>query len=396
MVGVSGGIAAYKACEVISRLQKTGASITVVMTEHAHKFITPLTLGSLARGQVLSDLFAEKPGGITHINVAQEADIIVVVPATANILAKAAHGIADDLLSTILLATSAPVFFAPAMNVKMYQHPATQDNIKTLKSRDCKFIEPATGVLACGDIGPGRLAQIDDIIIAIENILMPVHDYAGKHVMVTAGCTHEQIDPVRYLANHSSGKMGYAIAKAARDRGAKVTLISGPTALDKPDGVEVIAITSAQQMYDAVLKIFPQTDIVIKAAAVADYRLQNPASYKIKKENECLTLQLIKNPDILKELGARKESHQLLVGFAAETNQVEDYARKKLLDKNLDAIVANDVAVPGIGFGSDDNSVTIFLKDGTKTELPKMSKTKVANKILDKISPIFQNTYKQE
>lgn len=385
VVGVCGGIAAYKAAEIISRLQKEGADLTVVMTEHAHQFITPLTLGTLARGEVLSSLFAEHPGSVQHIQVAQQADVVLVVPATANVIAKAANGLADDLLSTVLLATSAPIIFAPAMNVRMYENAATQDNIFLLKSRGFKFVEPESGSLACGDIGKGRLADIENILNAIHKVLFLKQDFLNKHVLVTAGGTREAIDPVRYIANRSSGKMGYAIANAAHERGARVTLVSGPTSLDKPKGVNVISVITAQEMYDAVLDVFPETDIVIKAAAVADYRPERPALHKIKKETENLTLSLVKNPDILKELGKRKKQNQILVGFAAETDQVEAYAKNKLAEKNLDAIVANNVSIPGIGFGSETNAVTIFSKDGSSLELPQMAKSEVAHKILDEI-----------
>lgn len=394
VVGVSGGIAAYKAAEFISSLQKEGALLTVIMTKHAQEFITPLTLGTLARGEVLSELFAERPGSVQHIAIAQQAELIIIIPATANIIAKYAHGIADDLLSTILLAATSPVLIAPAMNVHMYEHPATQANIALLKMRGVNFIEPTSGLLACGEIGKGRLAEVKEIISTVHAFFSLKNDLAGKSVLVTAGGTNEAIDPVRHLANKSSGKMGYAIAKAARDRGAEVTLISGPTNLDKPTGVNFVQVTTAQEMYNAALSVFSKIDITIKAAAVADYRPEKVFQHKIKKKEDELIIHLIKNPDILKEMGKLKHQHQVLVGFAAETDQVEEYAKKKLIEKNLDFIVANNISLPGVGFGSETNTVTFYFKNGKSLILDEMPKYQVANKILDEVVEI-QNNFKR-
>ena len=391
IVGVSGGIAAYKAADLISSLYKEGAIITVVMTEHAKEFISPLTLGTLARGQVLSDLFTERPGSVQHIEVAKQADAVLIVPATANIIAKFAHGLADDLLSTILLATTAPIFIAPAMNTQMYLHPATQYNLEILRQRGCILIEPESGLLACGDEGKGRLVENDIILSCVKMHFQMNNDFLGKHILVTAGGTQEAIDPVRFIGNRSSGKMGYAIAEAAQKRGAKVTLISGPVSLKIPAGVNFIPVTSALEMQDAVLKLFDEADITIKAAAVADYRPDVVSPNKIKKNSDFLEIKLIKNPDILKELGRLKKPHQILVGFAAETDHVEAYAKKKLTEKNLDLIIANNVALPGVGFGSETNIITMYFKDGRAVELPEMPKSSAADKILDAILTLKEN-----
>ena len=388
VVGVTGGIAAYKAAMLVSLLKKKGADVHVCMTANACRFITPLTFETLSANRVVTDTFSrETPYEVEHVALAKLADLIVIAPATANIIAKAANGIADDFLSTLLLAARGKVMFAPAMNTAMLHHAAVQRNMMQLREDGCLMAAPGSGMLACGDIGDGRMAEPQEICEAIEAALAP-KDLEGIRLMVTAGPTRERLDDVRYLSNRSTGKMGYAIARAAVNRGAHVTLISGPTALEAPAGVEVRSVESAQQMYTACMEVFPQVDIAVKAAAVADY---TPASYqpgKIKK-GEDMKLSLVRTQDILQNLGAKKQK-QILVGFAAEAADLEQNALAKLQRKHLDMIAANDISRADIGFGSDENLVTLFFADGTKKVLQKAEKEQIADGILDEARHLLQ------
>jgi phosphopantothenoylcysteine decarboxylase/phosphopantothenate--cysteine ligase len=390
-LGVSGGVAAYKSAELVRRLQQEGHSVQVVMTRAAREFITPLTFAALSGQKVITDLFAGEGSGdgsanlesaIEHIAVAQRTDLLLVAPATADILAKFAHGIANDFLSTLYLASTAPVVVAPAMNVNMWQHAATQENMDTLRARGVHIVEPGEGYLACGMTGPGRLAEQEEILKAVQQVVQSRHDLAAETVLITAGPTCEDIDPVRYLTNRSSGKMGYAIAQAAAVRGAHVVLVTGPTSLETPQGVERVDVRSTEEMMRAVQKHFPASTVGIFAAAVADYRAAETSASKIKRGKESLTIQLQPNPDILATV-ARDKGERLVVGFAAETGNVEENARKKLAAKNADLIVANDVTAEGAGFNLDTNIVTFFARDGREVVLPKLSKVEVAQRILD-------------
>jgi phosphopantothenoylcysteine decarboxylase / phosphopantothenate---cysteine ligase len=390
VVGVTGGIAVYKAADLVSRLRKLGADIHVIMTKSAAQFVQPLTFREISGNPVVSDMWDEpRMWHVQHISLARKADLLAIVPATANIIGKIAHGIADDMLTTTVMATTAPVFLAPAMNTQMYKNPITQDNMRRLRSYGFQIMEPASGYLACGEEGMGRLPEPADIVDRIVAIMMVKRDFSGKTVLVTAAGTQEPIDPVRYIGNRSSGKMGYAIAQAARDRGARVILISGPTFLSQPHGIEFIAVQTAQEMKDAVLRHYAEVHVVIKAAAVADYRPQQAAEHKIKKLNPHMTIELEKNPDILLELGQKKQ-HQILVGFAAETHNLLENAREKLQRKNLDMLVANDVTIAGAGFNTDTNIVKLLLSNGAIEELPLLTKKEVAEKILDKIDEFLQ------
>ncbi|PHV72286.1 bifunctional phosphopantothenoylcysteine decarboxylase/phosphopantothenate--cysteine ligase CoaBC [Sporanaerobium hydrogeniformans] len=387
VVGITGGIAAYKALDVVSGLRKKGFNVIVIMTKNACEFVRPLTFQSISQNYVVVDTFENpKSWDVEHIALAKKADLFLVVPATANIIGKVAHGIADDMLSTTIMATKAPVVFSPAMNTNMFENPIVQDNIAALQKRGYLFIEPATGYLACGDTGKGKLPAPEVIVAYVEAFMnqKQKQDLVGKHILVTAGPTVEALDPMRYLTNHSSGKMGYAIAEVAARRGAKVTLISGPTQLACPIGVKRIAIQSAKEMYEAVLEAFETSDIVIKAAAVADYRPATLNTHKIKKTGDDLTLTLVRNPDILKALGQNKGG-RILVGFAAETQNIEEYAKQKIKNKNLDFIVANSLITEGAGFGGDTNIATIIDRLGEVEHLEKMSKTALAQHILDKV-----------
>jgi phosphopantothenoylcysteine decarboxylase/phosphopantothenate--cysteine ligase len=382
VLGVSGGIAAYKAADLTSKLTQAGAKVRVIMTESAVKFVAPLTFQTLSRHHVFVDTFDEKDAAVvSHIDLADSADLFVIAPATANVIAKLALGLGDDMLSTTLLATMAPIWIAPAMNVHMYGNPAVQQNMQTLRNRGMHFIEPGEGQLACGYVGKGRLAEPLEIVAEIERHFTNGQPWRGKRVLVTAGGTVERIDPVRYITNDSSGKMGYSLAEEARRLGAQVTLISAPTALPAPEGIEMVRVHSTQDMLDAVMSRLEQTDVVFKAAAVADYRPALKAEQKIKKSAETLTLDLVKNPDILKEIGARKQT-QFVVGFAAETDKLDEYAMDKLKRKNCDLLVANDVTQEGAGFGTDTNIVKIFDSNGLVESLPIMSKAEVARKLL--------------
>jgi len=390
-LGVTGGIAAYKSAELVRRLQDEGHAIQVVMTRAAREFITPLTFAALSGQRVITDLFTNEPGGsaslesaIDHIAVAQRTDLLVVAPATADILAKFARGVADDFLSTLYLACTAPAVMAPAMNVNMWQHVATQENVSTLRARGVRIVEPSEGYLACGMIGSGRLADLDAILAAVRETVKGQQDLSGETVLVTAGPSCEDIEPVRFLTNRSSGKMGYAVAAAAAKRGAEVVLVSGPTALATPEGVERVDVRSAKEMLNAVRGKFGESTIAIFAAAVADYRVADPASQKIKRSGEPLTLRLDPNPDILATV-AKGKGERLVVGFAAETENVAENGRKKLVAKNADLIVANDVNAEGAGFDGDTNVVTLFSRDGRDLPLARMSKGEVAHRILDEV-----------
>jgi len=383
VLGITGGIAAYKAATLASQLTQRGADVRVIMTESATKFITPLTLQVLSRHHVAVDTFDEKePEYVQHIDLADHADLVVIAPATANVIAKMAHGFADDMLTTTLLATVAPVVLAPAMNVHMYEHPAVKQNLEILLKRGVILIEPGEGQLACGYVGKGRMAEPEEILAWIESFFQSREALAGKKVIVTAGPTLEPIDPVRYLSNHSSGKMGYALAEAARDAGADVILISGPVSLKTPERVKRVDVLSAKEMKEAVLHHLPEADVIIKAAAVADYRPKIVAEQKIKKSTPEMTLTLEKTEDIATEVGRLKQPHQLLVGFAAETENLQQNARSKLERKGMDLIVANDVTRPGAGFGTDTNIVTVYDREGVALALPQLSKREVARRII--------------
>ena len=382
VVGLTGGIACYKACEVVRLLVGAGARVRVVMTAGAREFVSPLTLQTLSGQPVATDTFRlTEESEIGHIRLADAAEAVVIAPATANLLAKAASGIADDLLTTVLLATRAPVILAPAMNVHMWEHPAVQENLARLVARGARVVGPASGFLACGYEGAGRLADPEDIVEVVRRTLAP-RDLEGERLLITAGPTQEPIDPVRYLSNHSSGKMGYALARVARRRGAEVTLVSGPTALTPPPGVRAVQVRTAREMGRAVDEAFSGATAVIMTAAVADYRPCQPLSRKLKKDAASLTLELERNADILGGLAARKGG-QVLIGFAAETHDVAAEARRKLQAKRLDLIVANDVTAPGAGFGSDTNVVRLIDRAGLDETLPVLPKEEVAGRILD-------------
>ncbi|MEF2095427.1 bifunctional phosphopantothenoylcysteine decarboxylase/phosphopantothenate--cysteine ligase CoaBC [Bacillus sp. CFBP9009] len=387
---VTGGIAVYKAAALTSKLTQEGAHVKVIMSESARKFVTPLTFQALSRNDVYTDTFDEKDSSvIAHIDLADWADIILLAPATANVIGKVANGIADDMITTTLLATEAPVWVAPAMNVHMYAHPAVQKNMETLRSFGYQFIEPGEGYLACGYVGKGRLEEPETIVEHLNRYFDERKSHQqplkGKKYLITAGPTREAIDPVRYVTNHSSGKMGYALAEKAIEMGAEVTLITGPVNLTPPSKAKVIPVVSAADMYDAVFDQFATSDVVIMTAAVADYKPKIYHAQKMKKQPGENVIEFERTKDILMELGENK-THQFLVGFAAETNNVEEYARGKLAKKNADMIVANNVTAPGAGFGTDTNIVTIYDKDGSATELPKMSKADIAKSILAEVS----------
>ncbi|MGG4219659.1 bifunctional phosphopantothenoylcysteine decarboxylase/phosphopantothenate--cysteine ligase CoaBC [Paenibacillus jamilae] len=415
ILGITGGIAAYKGAALCSKLTQKGADVHVIMTASAKEFITELTLQSLSRNPVYSDTFDERePSIVSHIHLADAADLVLVAPATANIIGKMAHGLADDMLSTTLLATTAPIMVAPAMNVHMYTHPAVMQNMETLVSRGVKMIEPGEGLLACGYVGKGRLEEPETIVQTIERffdqqaqepgvtikaeprwfgeestenqLTEPCANknelaLSGKKVIVTAGGTIERIDPVRYITNDSSGKMGFAIAKVAQEMGAEVHLIAANTSAEPPSGISLEKVQSAEDMYQAVLKQWETSDMVVMAAAVADYRPREVAQTKIKKKDSVFTLELVKNVDILESLG-RSKKHQFLIGFAAETGDLETYAIDKLERKNCDLLAANDVTVDGAGFGVDTNAVQIYDRSGMVEHIPVQSKEEVARKLL--------------
>jgi phosphopantothenoylcysteine decarboxylase / phosphopantothenate---cysteine ligase len=387
VLGISGGIAAYKGAALCSRLVSLGASVRVVMTEGAAKFITPLTLQTLSRHPVATDIFDERDASIVqHIDWADAADVVVVAPATANIIGKMAGGIADDMLSTMLLATTAPVVVAPAMNVHMWEHPAVIENVTKLASRGVRFVEPGTGQLACGYVGKGRLAEPDEIAEAVAALLAGPKPLAGRKVLVTAGGTVERIDPVRYITNDSSGKMGFALAEAARDFGAEVTLVCARADEKPPGGVELVRVESADDMYEAVIRRLGDVDAIVKAAAVADYRPLHRADKKIKKHADSMSLELVKNPDILQAIGEWKTAYSgermpFVIGFAAETGDMDKFAMDKLQRKKCDLIVANDVSQSGAGFAADTNIVTIYGAEGLVENIPLSAKRTVAERI---------------
>jgi len=394
-LGVTGGIAAYKAAEIVRLLQDRGVRVQVVMTRAAQEFVRPLTFAALSGEKVITGMFA--PGeehepnidsAIEHIAVAQSIDALVVAPATADVLAHFAQGLATDFLTTLYLATTAPVVVAPAMNVNMWNHPATQGNLEILRKRGVHIVEPGSGYLACGMTGAGRLADNETIVAAVLEALGASQDLCGETVLITAGPTREKIDPVRYLTNRSSGRMGYALAEAASRRGARVLLVSGPTSITPPGAAELTRVETTEQMRDAVLNLLPQATIVIKAAAVADYRPKAASGQKIKRKGP-MTLELEATADILKELSAKKSS-QIVVGFAAETENVLENARQKLVSKNLDAIVVNDVSREGVGFDSDRNAVTIISHDSV-IEIPETTKWEVAQGVLDQVVRLRQS-----
>ena len=409
ILGVTGGIAAYKCVDLVSRLRKQGANVHVILTKGAQNFVTETAMREISGNPVVTSMWQEiQQYDVEHIALAQLADVVLVAPATANVIAKCACGMADDMLTTTLLATKAPVFFAPAMNTNMYENSITQQNLHTLQERGCHIIDPAAGHLACGTSGVGRMPEPQELVEILADFfatgkelaesdeadslqhLAEELDFSGLNILVTAAGTREPIDPVRYIGNRSSGKMGYAIAEAARDLGANVTLISGPSALPPLAGVNFFKVESARDMRRLVLENFPESQIVIKAAAVADYRVKNVADHKIKKNDEELTLVLEKNPDILKELGQKKQKGQVLVGFAAETQNLIQYAQSKLEKKNLDMIVANDVSKPQAGFNVDTNLIKLLKRDGSIEELPLMSKKDLAYIILNHVMKIYR------
>ena len=385
VLGVTGGIAVYKACEVTSRLRKLGADVRVILTRNAARFVPPLTFQVLSGSPVSADMFEEPAQWeIKHISWAKAADLLLVAPATANLLAKLAGGIADDMLSTTLLATRAPVLLAPAMNANMWRHPATQKNLESLLSRGVATVGPGKGFLACGDVDEGRMAEPQEIVDAALALLAKTQDFAGRRVLVTAGPTREPIDPVRYISNHSSGKMGYAIAEAARARGAAVTLVTGPVRLAPPAGVEVAHVITTRDLYDAVIARAADQDAIIQAAAPCDFGPDTPASQKLKKQDgdTGLTLSLSQTPDVAKAVGERKQPGQFLVVFAAETENLLENARRKLASKRADLVVANDVSREGAGFDVDTNIASLVTEKGV-TDLPRMTKRQLADAILD-------------
>lgn len=388
LLGVTGGIAVYKVLDVASKLRKLNYELNTIMTESACEFVRPLSFETITNNYVVTDTFERpKTWDVEHIALAKKADLMLIAPATANIIGKVAHGIADDMLSTTIMATKCQVVFAPAMNTAMYENPIVQDNIAYLKEKGYLFIEPDSGWLACGDLGAGKLPTPERITEYVVNCLEhkeTIRDLEGKHFLISAGPTIEAIDPMRYISNYSSGKMGYAIAREAARRGAEVILVSGVTQLECPKGVERISVKSAEEMYEAMHSKFEWADAVIKTAAVADYRPKDTSAHKIKKDNSELVLELMPNPDILRSLGERK-THQVLVGFAAETQNVIEYARQKIKKKNLDFIVANNIATKGAGFKEDTNIATIIERDGSITEYDKMYKSELGNVILDKV-----------
>lgn len=387
IVGVSGGIAAYKAVEIVSRLRKAGAEVKVVMTENATKFVTPMTFGEISGNPVAVKMFEDvHDWNVEHIALAKWADAYLVAPATANVIGKLAAGIADDMLTTQLMATKAPIFLCPAMNTNMYENPITQRNMQTLRDLGFHILEAASGSMACGTSGIGRLPEPVDIVNWLSFHVGRTDLLADKTVIVTAGGTREAIDPVRYIGNHSSGKMGYAVAAQAAMAGARTILISAPTSLEVPYGVEYVPVDSAEAMKAAVDARYEEADAVIMTAAVADFKVENAASSKIKKM-DTLDLHLVKNPDILKGLGERK-THQKLIGFAAETNDVIEYGKTKVLTKNLDMLVANDVSKKNIGFNADDNEVTFIYSGGQIVNLPLMTKNDVAKRIISALAEL--------
>jgi len=392
VLGITGSIAAYKAAEIASQLTQAGAKVNVIMTKEAIQFISPVTLRAITGRPVVTEMFdLASEFSIDHVSLAKAADIVVIAPATANVIAKLAVGIADDMLCCTVLATKAPVLIAPAMETNMYNNPVTQDNLSRLKARNFVIIAPATGWLASGKVGLGRLADINDIMGVIHQVLGGDGDLAGKHILVTAGATQEPIDPVRYISNRSSGKMGYALAEAARDRGAKVTLVTAPTSLPELVGINVIQVGTAQEMHQAVENVIPRADALVMAAAVADYRPAKAAKDKIKKVEAGLTLELERTPDILGNV----KGNFMKVGFAAESSNLVENAKQKLKQKGLDLVVANDITAGDSGFGTDSNRVTIIDREGKIDSLPLLSKREVADKILDRVVALLAKKSKR-
>lgn len=398
LIGVTGGIAAYKILDVESKLKKLGYEMNTIMTKNACEFVQPMAFQTISNNYVVTDTF-ERPHkwDVEHIALAKKADLMLIAPATANVIGKIAHGIADDMLTTTVMAARCPIVIAPAMNTAMYENEIVQENIAYLKSKGYLFIEPVSGMLACGDVGSGKLASPDEIVEFVQKTLEEslvkedvAQDLKGKHILVTAGPTIEAIDPFRYITNHSSGKQGYAIAERAMKRGAEVVLISGPVQIPVPEGVKVINVKSARDMYEVAHEYFDWADAVIKAAAVADYRPKEESQHKVKKSgHDEMALELVKNPDILQSLGERKE-HQVLVGFAAETDNVVEYAMQKIAKKHLDFIVANNIAQEGAGFKGDTNIATIIEANGQITQEKQMSKHALGDAILDKVKCYFK------
>lgn len=385
VLGVTGGIAAYKAIALTSKLTQKGAIVKVILTENAQKFVTPLSFQAISRQPVYTDTFNEEdPKYIAHIELADWADFFVIAPATAHTIGKIANGLGDDMLTTTLLATTAPVYVAPAMNVHMYENKLVQTNMQRLVEVGYHFIEPGDGYLACGYVGKGRLEEPEEIVQVLENHQKRNFRLQGKRILVSAGPTREPVDPVRFFTNHSSGKMGYSIAETAADLGAEVHLVSGPVDLAKPAHVNVYPVETAEDMYERMMELYGEMDIVIKAAAVADYRPVETHQQKMKKQASALSIEMERTKDILKELGQRKQ-HQFLVGFAAETNDIKKYGQDKLKKKNLDAIVINDVSKKDIGFHSDHNAVTILTKSGKELNIPKLTKKEIAKQLLELI-----------
>jgi len=397
-VGVTGGVAAYKAAELVRALQQEGLEVEVVMTRAAREFVAPLTFAALTGRKVITEMFgadsrsfgtaaANVESAIEHIAVAQRIDALVVAPATADFLARMATGLADDFLSTLVLATKAHVIVAPSMNVNMWEHPATQENLAVLRARGVRVVEPGEGYLACGMTGAGRLAEVQDIVRAVCETLGLKHDLAGETMLITAGPTREELDPVRFLSNRSSGKMGYALAEVALRRGARVILVSGPVTLAPPENAEFVPVRTAEEMRKAIFERLSQATVVLMAAAVADYRPAKPAAQKIKRGSEPLVLELAPTPDILAEIGAQK-GNRTVVGFAAETSDLAENARAKLLRKGADLVVANDVTQEGAGFDVDTNIVTLVRRDGSQLNLPQMSKLDLASRLLDEVAAL--------
>lgn len=392
VIGVSGGIAVYKACDIVSRLKKLNANVHVIMTNNATEFVTPLTFQSLSQNYVVNDMFEEpKTWDVEHISLAKKADVFLIAPATANVIGKIANGICDDMLTTTVMATTGKVLIAPAMNTNMYRNPILQRNITILKELGYNFVNPESGRLACGDVGEGKLAQPEVIVNEVVNLLIDKEkDLQGQKIMITAGPTVESIDPVRYLTNRSTGKMGYAIAKQAANRGAEVTLVSGPTNIAPPSNIKkLIKIESAKDMYNAIIENFDDNQVIIKSAAVADYKPKTYSDKKIKKNDDDLVIKLDRNKDIAYELGKIKKD-KILVGFAAETNDIIENAKGKIQKKNFDFIVANDLTEEGAGFGTDTNIVKIIDKEGNINKYPQMKKDEVANVILDKVKSLLK------
>ena len=390
VLGVCGGIAAYKSVDLLRRLVKLGARVRVIMTSSAARFVGPMTFEVLSENPVCLDLFADKDdSSIRHIDWAEAARVVVIAPATANMLAKLANGIADDALSTFMLAVTCPVMLCPSMNSNMYTHPATRRNLARLAADGCFILAPGEGELACKTVGPGRLPEPAEIVDRLTAFLTP-HDLAGKRVLVTAGPTREAIDPVRFISNPSSGKMGYAIARAAENRGARVTLVSGPVALAPPLNVETVPVATAAQMADAVFARLDRADVIVKVAAVSDYRPAETRAHKIKKGADDITLSLTRTTDILKTVGRRRRSDQVVVGFAAETRDMETYARGKIVEKNLDMIAANLIGPADAGFGADTNRMTLYFADGRQSVMEVMDKDAVAHRILDAVADLIR------